>query len=77
MALQLTKLTNGTIAPDYTLADAKRTYSLLINGTETYIPKPKSWDGLDIKFKRDRKWHGFYPETSEEGQVVFYANDYR
>ena len=77
MALQLTKLTNGTIAPDYTLADAKRTYSLLINGTETFIPKPKSWDGLDIKFKRDRKWHGFYPETSEEGQVVFYANQGR
>jgi len=77
MALQLTKLTNGTIAPDYTLADAKRTYSLVINGTETFIPKPKSWDGLDIKFKRDRKWHGFYPETSEEGQVVFYANQGR
>lgn len=77
MALSLTKLTNGTITPDYTLADANRTYSLVIDGEETFIPKPKSWDGLDIKFKRDRKWHGFIPETSEEGQVVFYANQGR
>lgn len=77
MALQLNKLGNGSITPDYTLADAQREYKIKIGSTITTIPKPKNWEGLDIKFKRDRKWHGFTPETSDEALITFYANEGR
>jgi hypothetical protein len=67
--MNIIDLEQGSVTPDLQLASLTRKYYLTINNTDTEIPKPDGWTGLDKSFQRDLSRHGFLFEGSENAVI--------
>lgn len=73
--MNLTALQQGSLTADDKLVSVKRRYYLVINNTDTEIPKPDGWVSLNVSLQRDDEWHGFTYEGSENSLLRFHLNE--